>query len=549
MRFMINLSNFFPISLKMNIFKLTVAVMYLGFSLSLWALVPVEGLILGEATLDIQDDPLAQIFPEKGEETLKDPKLSRYQDLYVEGSKLKASCEKYVPLKYGSPNQETVAKRSISASLQLLGLDLTVKSIGAYARHLNVSEEEFQKLSQNLVKNYCSQNVTVLSLKTIKSSLKYYYDNPETKIIPTFQEIKSAPASLKEASELMASRRKEFNEAVQGFRAFCSWGGDVDDYRLLPPYLNNPFIYSLIISRLTAPAKEGLTDKVLCKNLICRQVTDAEFKNQFPKGIGSTGLKTDLEKQYCFYFRNLDYAPKQTVPQVAAWIKAQELESPILSTNFFISLLTGVPDIFFGVSEYKELLALSKTNFEERWEKWAKNVLDNFGRKLFYEESLKVRVLPERNLASLPGKEFRVDLSVTLGELDRVFNDRDKVKSSFELKLPKNYLRSLRTKWNDMARNVATSDQEAFLAENADYMKNYLRPKEDLFRQKVWNEDFANIVSQEILRQVLGYDGKLFESYEAQMVSIPVTFNYGLFALNYLRYRADIKNNRLDKKL
>ncbi len=530
-------------------FKLTVAVVYFGLSTSLWALVPVEGLILGEASQDIQEDPLSQIFPDKPSDEPKDPKLSRYQALYVDGSTLKASCEKYVPLRYGSPNQDTVAKRSITASLQLMGIDLSVKSIGAYARHLNMPEEEYRVLTQNLVKNYCSQNVTVLSLKTIKKSLEFYYENPESSLLPTFAGMKDAPSNLKDASELLSSRRKEFSEAVAGFRAFCSWGGDVDDYRMLPPYLNNPFIYSLMINRLTTPSSEGLTDKVLCKNLICRQVSDAEFKTNFPRGVGSTGLRTDLEKQYCFYFSQLDYSPKQTIPQVAQWIKTQELESPIVATNFFLSLLTGIPDLIFGVEEYKELLALSKSNFKERWNKWALNVLDTFGRKMFYEESLRVRVLPERRVASIPGKEFRVDLSVTLGELDRIFNDRDKVKSSFELNLPKNYLRSLRTEWNNLARNVATSDQEAFLNKNAEYMEKYLKPKEELFRQKVWNEDFAKIVSREVLKQVLRYDGKLFESYKAQMVTIPVSFNYGLFALNYLRYRADIKNNRLDKKI
>ena len=524
-------------------------VVYLGFTSSLWALVPVEGIILGEAKPDIQDDPLAQIFPEKGEETSKDPKLSRYQNLYIEGSKLTASCEKYLPLKYGSPNQDTVARRSIAATLQLLGLDLTVKSIGAYARHLNLPEEEYRGLTEKLVKTSCSQNVTVRSLKTIKKSFEYYYENPASELLPSFDGMKFAPRSIAESSELMATRRKEFNEALSSFRDFCSWGGDVEDYRMLPPYLKNPFIYSLVMDRLTQTGTEGLTDKVLCKNLICRQVSEAEFKTQFPRGVGSTGLRTDLEKVYCFSFRSLDYAPKKTIPQIAEWIKAQELEAPILATNFFISALTGVPDLIFGVDVYKELLALSKSNFEERWTNWAQTVLDTFGRKIFYEESLRVRVLSERKVASLPGKEFRVDLAVTLGELDRIFNDRDKVKSFFELKLPKNYLRSLRTDWNNMARNVATSDQETFLSKNADYLKNYLKPKEDLFRQKVWNDEFASIVSREILEQVLGYDGRLFESYKAQMVTIPVTFNYGLFALNYLRYRADIKNNRLDKKI
>lgn len=533
----------------MNALKLTVIVAYFLLTTSARALVPVEGLVLGEAFTDIQEDPLSQIFPETIDGEKKDPKLARYQGLYVKGTTLEASCEKYAPIKYASPNQDTVAKRSIAATLQLLGIDLTVKSIGAYARHLSLSPEEYKTLSENLVKNYCSQNVTVLSLKSITKGLEFYFQNPDPALLPSFKDVKGAPLGLLENSELQATRRKEFTEAIRSFRAFCSWGGNVDDYRLLPPFLKNPFIFSLVIDRLTAQGTEGVTDKVLCKNFICRQSSTAEFKTQFPRSVGSTGLRTDLEKQFCFSFRNLDYTPKQTIPQVASWIKEQELEDPIIQTSLLLSLLTGVPDLVFGVEKYDDLLKLSKSNFEERWSKWAKGVLDNFGRKIFYEESLKVRVLPEREVASVKGKEFRIGLSVTLGELDRIFNDRDKIASSFELKLPKNYLRSLRVKWNTMARNVATTDQEAFMVENADYLRHYLRPKEDLFRQKVWNDDFAKLVSAEVLRQVLKYDGNLFDGYKAEMVTIPVTFNYGLFALNYLRYRADIKNNRLEKKI
>lgn len=532
----------------MNIYILTIII---GFSIGFQAhaLIPVEGLLLGEADPSLQEDPLKLVFTSKEGSPVQDAKLKAYQQLYTDGMELVSSCSRLQGSRYASPLQEKDARRSITATLQLIGLDSSIKGVGAYARKLELGQEQFEKLKNNLVRNYCSKNITILSLRNIEKSLQHYYENPEETLIPSYNGSAFASGAIKESSEKFESRQKEFNHALRAFRSFCSWGGDVDDYRMLPAYLNNPFVHTLVINRLTTPVPEGLSSKVICRDLICRQATDPQFKNQFPLSVGSTGLKTDLQKQYCSHFRNLSYRPKDTIPEIAEWIKESELEGPILETNFFISLLTGMPDLFFGVKKYSEIPQLAKSSIDDRWQAWAKNVLENFSRELYFEESLKVKPRPRRNPADLSVNGFRVDFDVTLGEIDRLMNENDKLSMQFELKLPKNYLRSLLTKWNDIARRLATDEQQDFFAENARYISQYLWPKESLLQQKMWNEDFARLVSSELLGQILKYDGKIFSSYKEEMITIPVTFSYGLFALNYLHYRADINKDRLKVNL
>lgn len=509
------------------------------------ALIPVEGLILGEADPSLQEDPLKLVFSGPDVVGLPvDKKLKEYQRFYTEGLELSQSCQQLNQLSYSTPVQEAQAKRSVVASLQLIGLDATIKGIGAWARKLELSSTEFERLKGNLVTNYCSKNLTVLSVRNVERALSHYYENPENGMIPSYEDSPFASKAMKEMTEKHDSRKREFNQLLRAFRSFCSWGQDVDDYRMLPPYLNNPFIQGLVLRRLTTPT-DGLSSKVVCQNLVCRQVSDREFNNNFPLSVGSTGLKTDLNKLYCSHFRFTDYRPQKTIPEVAAWMKASELESPILETNFFISLLSGMPDLFLATEKYEDVALLAKSSIDDRWQAWARKVLDNFSRELLFEESLKVKPKTRVELTKTGPTPFRVDFTVTLGEIDRLMDYSDKLGTEFELKIPKNYLRSLRVKWNDMANRLAIDEQQDFFAENARTIGHYLKPKEVLFQQKMWNEDFSRLVATELLQQVLRYEGKLFENYKEEMISIPVTFSYGLFALGYLHYRSDVAKGRL----
>ena len=532
----------------------------LFFCLPSFALVPVEGILLGEAVNEYQADPLYHIFNDIYDKSIigENKKLHLYQTSIVSGSYLQESCRLYEPPLYPTTWMEKQAKRSVVSTLQYIGLDTSIKAIGAYAKKLEVSEDAFQKLSQNLINNFCSKNITIFSIKKLRESLDYYYKNPQSHLIPSVDSSPFATAIFKSTTESEKSRSNEFDLAIHNFKSFCSWGGDVVDYRLLVPYLKNPFVMAFIIKNLTGvhdkfdektqkvtqvPSEEVV--QVGCADLICRKTSFKEFSKSFPLSMGSTGLYTDLAKLYCHHFKFQDYSTIGAIPQVKNWIRKMELEDPIFETSFFISLMTGVPDPLFGVEVYRDLPSIAKSSIDERWTLWANQALNTFSHDLLFEESLKIKPQPRRDKVAIRMEGFALDFSVTLGEMDRIVDDNDKLKLSFNLKLSKNYLRHLRVKWNDFSSALDLEGRKKFRDEVAQYIDVQLRDKEKYFRQKVWNEEFSRLIVQELIEQILIYNGDMFESLEDQMLKIPVHFSYGVFALSYLRYRADVNSGRL----
>jgi hypothetical protein len=528
-----------------------------------WALIPAEGLLMGEASPELQTDPLRLIFNDRYNKSLQaeNKKVRLYEKLYQDGTYLKESCHQLTQSAYSTSWMEKQAKRSAASTLQYIGLDTSIKAIAAYAKLLEMSEADYQNLSSNLVNGFCSQNVTVFSLKRIRESLNYYYKNPETTMIPSVQSSPFATEVFKARTESSEARSQQFDYAISNFKAFCSWGGDVADYRMLAPYLNNSFIFAFVINNLASvqntfdeisqsvkTESSPNTVQVLCDELICRKVSFQEFQKGLPMSLGSTGLRKDLTKLYCHHFRFQDYS-SQTIPDVKSWIKKAELEDPILETNFFLSLISGVPDPFFGISSYQDIALVAKGSMDERWNLWAKEALGSFSRNLMYEESLKVKSLPLRNKLALRTQGFMLDFSVTLGEMDRLTDTSDKLGLSFDLQLSKNFLRQLKVRMDQLISEVDEEGIKKYKQEVASYIQLQLKEKVRLFSQTMWNEDLSYLIAEELIAQVHVYQGPLFQSYGEKMLVVPVKFSYGLFALNYLRYRADVKSGRLKLNL
>src|SRR5690606_27124877 len=137
------------------------------------------------------------------------------------------------------------------------------------------------------------------------------------------------------------------------------------------------------------------------------------------------------------------------------------------------------------------------------------------------EESLKVKVVPRHDPAELATGGFLINFDVTLGELDRVMQDHDKLALSFDLKLSKNYLRQLRSRWNYLQQEVDLEGQEKFREETARYINFQLKDKTKFFSQKMWNDEFSKLVADELLQQALKYRDSFFQSYKEEVLRIP----------------------------
>ncbi|MFL5783684.1 MAG: hypothetical protein ACJ76H_03670 [Bacteriovoracaceae bacterium] len=527
------------------------------------ALTPVEGILLGTATTEIQTDPLSLVFSNTNGNVEDDEfkKLKKYQANLWTGVYFEEDCSTLGPITYSTTWKEQQAKRSIVATLQYIGLDATIKAIGAYAKNLHIPDTEYENMTSNLVSLYCSENVTVMSLRTIRNALAHYYQNPDMSIIPTVENSPYATEAFKSGSASSETRSRELQLAIKNFRSFCSWGGDSADYRMLPPYLKNPFIMAMITRSMQGKNftwndqqkrfifyDDPKVVRVVCKDLICRQSTPEVFNKEFPLSTGSTGLKTDLNKLYCQQFRYLDYDHKKTIPEVKEWIKAQQIEDPYFETGFFVSLMTGVSDPFMSQSKFSNIPAIVKSSVDERWTKWSKDSLNVFSRDLLFEESIKVRAMPRRQPGSIR-EGLLLDFHVTLGEMDRIMRNNDKIHMSFDFKFSKNWLRTLITRWNYISGHLDVEGDKALHEDVARYIELQLRTKEKLFTQKVWNDDFPRLLADELLAQVLSYRGTYFETYQDEMVTVPVRFSYGVFALSYLRYKSQVAKGSTELNL
>lgn len=528
------------------------------------ALVPLEGILMGEAVAEYQQDPLYYIFNDIYDKSkqAENRKLKFYQSTYLGGVYLQETCGMYTPATYSNSWQEKQARRSVASTLQYIGLDTSIKAIGAYAKKLDMTEDQYRTLTTNLVDNYCSKNITIFSLKRVAQSLQHYYKNPVSELIPTIESSPFVSDVFKQKVDTPKARSNEFDMAIRSFRAFCSWGGDVTDYRMMVPFLKNPFIMAFVLKNLNgvkdtyneAAQTVGLTHssdsvQVECRDLICRKVDAATFRRTFPLSVGSTGLPTDLSKLYCHHFRQIDYVTTGAVPQVKNWIKKLELEDPIFETNFFISLMTGVPDPIFGIEGYRDITSVAKSSIDERWTRWARDVLSSFSKDMLFEESLNIKARPRRDNVALRTDGFLLDFFITLGEMDRVVDETDKLTTSFELKLSKNFLRHMKTRWKVLSNNIDSEGKEQFMKEMGAFIDVQLKQKQKLFRQNMWNDQFSRLIVQELIGQLEAYRGPLFDTYSDQVLQVPVKFNYGIFALSYLRYRADVKAGRLKLNL
>lgn len=526
------------------------------FSASVFALAPLEGLIQGDVGNVAQRDPLADLFSkrfaslEEGGDAAQKFKLEEYKGLFSLGSNLVNSCDVERFYTYSDPWQEEGARRSIVATLQYVGLDVSSRAIVEYAKAFKLSDQEFENIVNNLVVNTCSENVSVFSKKLLRDNFNGMWKGKSGFEAPSFKGSPYVVKSVFDKSESFEAKEREFNFAIKNFRDFCSWDGGVDNYRMLAPYLRNPYVMSLAHNHLIrrqiewdaekeaavlAPSEDSA--QVACEDLICRRRDPAAFIRLFPRMVGSVSLEDDLEVLYCNHFRNASLRTADTAPSIKKWINDQTLEESKLLPMSFVSLVSGVPDLFFAIDAYEEVGSLFSSTIEQSWDEWAVAQTDTLVLDLLYEESLYVDLSPVNAYSKAQG-DLALTFDFTLGELDRELKVVDKISSLFHLSFPKSYLGWARRSYIDANNRSQHKEAKEIEKRVETYINLQLEEKSEYFKLALWNENFGAIVAQELLDRVVGYKGSRFEGLEHDEVKVPVRFRFGLFALKYLRDKA-----------
>ncbi len=475
--------------------------------------------------------------------------IKQYEGFIAEGRELDQFCYMDSMLTYKSPFDLYQAKRSILATLQYLGLDITISAIASYARRQGFEEEEFKNLANNLVGSYCSQNLTVISHKHLTRNLIRRFSDERELSIPNIENNPYFSDLMRTMSNSSQQREKEFVVSLNLFKAFCSWGNDPENLRLLVPLVRDPVIMSYVFRHLEGKQlawdytdnKIELLDRndtvrVACDGKICRNGTELEFFNLFPRSAGSLALKDDLNKVYCHEFRNADYQLRNQVPEIVKVIDETSLEEQRFLRTQFMALITKIPDLMIGLDQFKDAHALFRSGIDTTWTRWASSLVERqASANLFYEEPLLVEILDRHNYFQSWNPYFKVIFEVKLGEFDKALSIVDKSTLKFDFILDKSFLAWSRKEYG---RAIFESNDE--LRENI--VKRFMLRLEPVMSKldrrllvKPWRgEGPTRLIAVELLEQLVLYQGNYFKVDSNEKVKIPIEFHYGLFALRFL---------------
>ena len=520
------------------------------------ALVPLESLILGDFS-DIyeenKNDPLKNIFNFKDENKIpfeSRRQLALYRGFINEGLNFRNSCTHNRGIVYSSIWDHDQALRAFLAQMQFYGLDVVTRAIAAYAKYFEFTEEEYTRFVESLMGNYCSRNLSVISLKELKRNILVKFNKENYFVLPHISKNSLFPSALDEMAPESKTREHEFYQTIKLFRNFCSWGGEADNVRMLAPLLKNPFIVAQVAREFSSldldwnaidnsiSLKHRIKNNpIYCSNLICRQVTQDLFERKLPHPVGSQNVYDDIKRTYCEEFRDLSYKTNGQVPQVAKWIKSESLDDEIFMQGQFIALVTGIPEFILRVDKFIDAQNFLRFNIDKSWNQWAAGQLSSFNNYLFYEETLSIDKVDSRLFFNPHRPNFQVVFDINLGEFDRVNQMVGKIKTVMNLKLPKSLMRWLRFEWVNFDP-TQPKRRENLIKNLSKHIEGQVDLANDKFRVSPWTEQFKMVVAKEILLQMELYKGDYFESENIQKewVKIPIILNYGPFALKYLDY-------------
>jgi hypothetical protein len=513
------------------------------FSYDSWALLSLEGLVLGEVDADIQQDPFHQLFFSRSSEQIP-PLNKRLSAYYREGMSLEQSCEFYRESNYADKWSEKQAKRAIAAQLQYYGIDQTLKSISKNAKNLEWDKEQFALWSGKLVDHTCSPNMTVYSHKKIKDNFKYYFDHPTSSNEVTKDDYTSEFSNLLDSKKYA---KKEFNSSITLFKSLCSWGGNPEHYRLLIPFLRDPFIMATIFNLLEGKEltikgdnlffeKNDSIPRVACQDLICRKVSTLEFNEYFPRVSGSTNLRNDLERLYCQHFKSATYRPTQENNSPVKAMYDEFISKNWIYVQSMGSLLLHSPQLWMMADKPKDLVNLYKENIVNHQRVWANQTLEKMKGEFFWEEPLEMQSIPHQSLYK---NEMSLHVGATLGDLDKMFIKKDKIDFELSFKFSKNYLAWIKRTQKLLILNLDYEGVDELKRRLENDMTLQLKKYSSDFPLSQNYEKVAPLLATDLMSQI---NKKWDDNYQSkdQMIKIPVKFYLGLFALHYINLRSDL---------
>lgn len=548
-----------------------------------FALAPLQNLLLGDyrSVSPIEDsDPLEAIFKEfdkdnieiskqklptgfknqsdYDEEDLLKKRISfgLFRGFVEEGMNLDNFCRNSDKIVYSTTEKKNQAKRAFITALQYLMLDISTQYLPLYAKYFEYQKDEYENLVSNLVNNHCSKNLTVISIRQLVFNMLTRWESSNNSF-PSVSKNPYFPKKLWDLELKSSARSSEFAWTIELFKASCSWGNEIDNYRLLVPFLRSPFLASIVVREMSGKAlswsdressptlvskKNSL--KVSCQNLICRRVTDEVFKREIPISIGSTGIGNDFKRLYCSEFKNATFTTKNQVPKIKKRIKEMTFDEQNMMVGQMIALRTGVPDFLIQSEEFKELKDIVRSSLDQTWDTWAFGERNRSRKNLSFEEPLSIKVVDREIHYNSFDPNFKIYLDINQGEYDKINSISGKLKASLDINFSKKFLKWAKSQMMNL--NFDEDSQKLkriripFRKIIEDDIKTFIAnlPTVPIGTQII------DVITDELLKQLDSFTGDDFMGEVQGLQKVKINFSFGLFALRHLHERFKILKNQ-----
>ena len=535
----------------MSKFKSKIIIFFL-FSLSANAMIPLDKLVLGNffehfpekiETLDLFMKPI------KKSSIKQQKQLQLFRGFYQEGENLENFCINKKDSSQFDFSERQQVKQSYIATFQYVGLDITARALSKYALLFDFSTEEYQHLVDYLTGNYCSANLTVIGHTKLKKNIMAYFNDPHSFAIPSIKDNPLFSHYKEIRNDTKKHRKQEFLHTIKLFQAFCSWGNNPDNLRLLVPLLKNPSLSAFVIRHMAAKKigyssghniiqDDATTSQIWCDHLICRKKTQTEFEKKLTTLFEGEDISNTLSYLYCKEFKNAKYKIKDQVVQIKKIISKRDQSEENLMTSQMISLITGIPNLLLWVNKFNDGKKILQDHINEKLDYWASMQNASHNKTLYFEESLSFELVDRKFYFERTLPRFKVIIDVNSGEFDRVNQMIGKLSATFDIKLNYSYLKWLRTQWNlpmtEKKIKKARQKLKQTLVLRIEGQTNHAVNKLGI---PVIKNKLNSLVAKEILSQIERYRGVFFKQQTRDPVKISIIFNYAPFALKYNRYR------------
>jgi hypothetical protein len=525
------------------------------------ALAPIESLVLGnfsENYTENETDPLNYVFSRDKSALPTNQSYKRelalYRGFYEEGKNTQNYCKETRAIRYSTEWEKVQVMRSLMSEIQYIGLDLTARAIPQYAKALNFTRDEYGNLVENLVGNYCSANLSVISQKELKNNLLIKFDKENTFKLPTVKGNPFFPDNLDGYLPPKTALEQEFKYTVKLFQSICSWSGNPTNAGLMVPILRNPALMSFFFRQMSNQVidwkelnnsnfikEDKKTVQVWCDNLICRKTTSDIFQNKVLFSVGGTNLSEDLRRLYCEDWRQIDYKPAENDERIAKMINSMTFDEENFINSQFIALITGVPDFLLQAEKFSQGEDVLRSSVDYTWNKWAKSQTETSSRELYFEEPLTVELVDRALYFKSRAPIFRVAFDVNLGEFDRVSQRLGKVHVNFTINIQRSFLKYFREAMKDVSK---TSDKERLLNRLRVQMTRDLEIARGKFLLPPWKGNLDELIANELSEQILMLTDKEFKMEGSGFYPVIIELNYGVFALKYINHEKTVQNTR-----